>query len=257
MQKTIREIREHYNQTKTRDLADFIDAYCTDGRKGVTALVARAERRLDRRAKRWAHLEKLYQFDLDHCPTGSVVGIDEAGRGPLAGPVVAAACVIAPHRELLGLDDSKMLSESERERLYRVIVKRASAYGIGIVDNATIDQINILNATKMAMLQALKQCAGHYQMILTDYVQLADVTAPLRPIVKGDANSLAIAAASVLAKVTRDRLLIDYDRHYPQYGFAKHKGYGTAEHIASLRRYGACPLHRQSFIANLLAETGQ
>ncbi len=250
-QKSIIEIRADYHQTAPSDMANFIAQYGADTRNGVKALVKRARRAADVFANKQAHLEKLYQFDLSHCATGRVIGVDEAGRGPLAGPVVAAACIIRPSAALLGLDDSKKLSAAERERLYRVIVEQAISYGVGIVSNVEIDQINILNATKKAMLQALSNCQQDYQMILTDYVQLPEVDVPLHSIVKGDGKSLAIAAASVIAKVTRDRIMLDYNQHYPHYGFAKHKGYGTADHIASLKRHGACPIHRQTFIKKL------
>ncbi len=250
--KSIVEIRQDYSRTAPFEMANFIAQYSADTRKGVVALVARARRAAEIYSEQSAHLASLYQFDLSHCKTGRVVGIDEAGRGPLAGPVVAAACVIEPCRELLGIDDSKKLSEAERERLYQVIVERAISYGVGIVNNVEIDQINILNATKKAMQQALNNCAKAYQVILTDYVKLSGLAVPLHSIVKGDAKSLAIAAASVIAKVTRDRMMQHYDQKYPQYGFAKHKGYGTAEHIANLQRQGACPIHRQTFIKKLV-----
>ncbi len=249
---SVAEIRRLYQQITPADLPAFVAQYQSDRRKVVCDLVARAERQLARLAQRRDHLAGLHQFDLAHQPTGRVIGIDEAGRGPLAGPVVAAACVIEPCEDLLGLDDSKKLSAAERDRLYQVIVSRAISYGVGIVDNRVIDQINILNATKRAMTMALQNADKCYRLILTDCVQLTDVDLPLRPIVKGDAKSLAIAAASVIAKVTRDRLMLAYHRRYPQYGFDQHKGYGTAQHIAALRRYGSCPLHRNSFTKNFL-----
>ncbi len=248
---TVRDIQQQYNNSVESELNAFISQYQSDQRSGVIALVKRAEKRLQRYQMRVLQLEGLQTFDLSHGALGTVIGIDEAGRGPLAGPVVAAACQIIAQPDLLGLDDSKKLSQSDRERLYDVILASATTYGIGVVEPAVIDEINILNATKLAMKKALKAADISYSVILTDYVTLDDVAQPLVPIVKGDAKSLSIAAASIIAKVTRDRLMCQYHALYPQYGFERHKGYGTAEHIAAIKAYGATPIHRRSFIANL------
>lgn len=248
---TISEIKRQYNCIEAPELAEFIGCYQSDQRAGVCALVARAERRLKRYQMGLAHLDELQAFDLSYGTLGAVIGVDEAGRGPLAGPVVAAACQITASPNLIGLDDSKKVSQSERERLYDVILASAITYGVGIVEPAEIDRINILNATKLAMTEALKTAALNYKIILTDYVTLDETAWPLKPIVKGDAKSLSIAAASIIAKVTRDRLMCDYHELYPQYGFDRHKGYGTAEHISAIKNYGASPIHRKSFIMNL------
>ncbi len=248
---SIKAIRQRYKQTATSDLAAFVERYQYDNRKGVKQIVKSAEYAMLKHKQRQQHLNSLYQFDLDYCKNGYVIGVDEAGRGPLAGPVVAAACIIKSSEALLGLDDSKKLSEAERERLYRVITSQAISYGVGIVDSDVIDSVNILNATKMAMQKAIESADKVYDIILTDFVKLSDVDKPLYGIVKGDAKSLAIAAASIIAKVTRDRLLKQYDQIYPQYGFAKHKGYGTAYHIAQIKTHGSCNIHRQSFIQDL------
>ncbi len=250
-QQSIVLIRQQYQHTNASDMANFIAQYQRDQRKGVQQLVARARRVLSAYSKRKEHLNALYQFDLSYCSSGCVVGVDEAGRGPLAGPVVAAACMIKPSDDLLGLDDSKKLSETDRERFFQIIIQQAISYGIGIVDNAVIDEINILNATKLAMQKALDNADKVYDIVLTDYVQLPYVKKPLYGIVKGDTKSLAIAAASVLAKVTRDRMLKDYDKIYPNYGFAKHKGYGTAFHIEQIKKHGSCTIHRQSFLKGI------
>ncbi len=244
-------IRQFYKQTAISDIPAFIECHQQDNRKGVKQIVKRAEQALLKHERRQQHLNALYQFDLNYCQTGYIIGVDEAGRGPLAGPVVAAACVIKPDAALLGLDDSKKLSEIERERLYSVITNQAISYGVGIVENDVIDKINILNATKLAMQKAIENADSDYDVILTDYVELPAVDKPLYGIVKGDAKSLAIAAASIIAKVTRDRILKQYDQVYPQYGFAKHKGYGTAYHIAKIKACGSCKIHRQSFIQGL------
>ncbi|WP_264841691.1 ribonuclease HII [Caldinitratiruptor microaerophilus] len=184
----------------------------------------------------------------------AVAGVDEAGRGPLAGPVVAAAVVLAPGTELPGVDDSKRLTARQREEAYDVIRERALAVGIGIVEPERIDRVNIRNAALEAMEAAL---AGLTPPVGVQFV-LVDGDAPLpgyggrqRAVVGGDRKVLSVAAASIVAKVTRDRLALEWDRQYPQYGFARHKGYGTPEHIAALARWGPCPLHRRSFLRGL------
>ena len=173
--------------------------------------------------------------------------MDEAGRGPLAGPVVAAAVILDPGAVIRGVDDSKVLLPEVRERLFGVITSRAIAVGVGIADPETIDRINILEATREAMRQALTALARAPELVLTDFVALAGLAAPQRNLVGGDRRSATIAAASIVAKVTRDRLMAEADRLYPEYGFARHKGYATEEHRLALWRHGPCPLHRRSF----------
>jgi ribonuclease HII len=176
-----------------------------------------------------------------------IAGVDEAGRGPLAGPVVAAAVIIAPERRIRGLADSKLLPSERREELFGLIGARALAIGVGIVDQETIDRINILQATRRAMLEALAGLAIVPDLVITDFVALAGLPCPQRNLVDGDARCASVAAASIVAKVTRDRLMLDADRAFPQYGFAQHKGYATPEHLAALDRHGPCPLHRRTF----------
>ena len=178
-----------------------------------------------------------------------IAGVDEAGRGPLAGPVVAAAVVIAPERRIKGLCDSKLLPAEKREALFAVIHERAVAVGVGVVDHLTIDRINILEATRVAMADALAALALVPELVITDFVTLRECPAPQRNLVDGDARCATVAAASIVAKVTRDRLMRALDAEYPVYGFAKHKGYATAEHIAAIDRHGLCPLHRRSFVS--------
>jgi ribonuclease HII len=176
-----------------------------------------------------------------------IAGVDEAGRGPLAGPVVAG-CIILPRGYIAeGVNDSKKVSPEKREILFDILCRDAVAFGIGIVDQTVIDEINILNATKSAMTQAIEQLAIVPDVILLDAVRLDSVRIRQLPLIKGDSLSISIAAASILAKVTRDRIMVEYDRQYPEYGFAKHKGYGTAEHMEAIARYGICPIHRKSF----------
>ena len=192
-----------------------------------------------------------YRYEAQAWRTGlsRIAGIDEAGRGPLAGPVVAAAVVIAPDRRIKGLCDSKVLPAEKREALFAVIQERAVAVGVGVVDHLTIDRINILEATRVAMMQALAALTLIPELVITDFVKLHECPCPQRNLVDGDARCATVAAASIIAKVTRDRLMHALDAEFPAYGFAKHKGYATAEHIAAIDRHGLCPLHRRSFVS--------
>ena len=176
-----------------------------------------------------------------------VAGLDEAGRGPLAGPVVAAAVILDPQRRVRGVADSKLLSPERREELFALIHERAVAIGVGIIDHVTIDRVNILQATKRAMVEAIRALAVAPELVITDFVAVPALTCPQRNIVDADARCATVAAASIVAKVTRDRLMLEADKQFPEYGFARHKGYGTADHLAALDRHGACPIHRRSF----------
>jgi len=178
---------------------------------------------------------------------GRVAGLDEVGRGPLAGPVVAAAVIIAPERRIRRLADSKLLRPERRQELFDAIHKQALAVGIGIVDHETIDRVNILEATRLAMLEALGRLPIPPELVITDFVALPDLPCPQRNLVDGDVRCATVAAASIVAKVTRDRIMVAADEQFPEYGFARHKGYGTAEHLAALDRYGPCPIHRRTF----------
>jgi ribonuclease HII len=176
-----------------------------------------------------------------------LAGVDEAGRGPLAGPVVAAAVVLAPGARIAGVDDSKRLLPEERRRLFDVIRERAVGVGVGIVDHLTIDRINILQATRLAMGQALGALGLEPELVLTDYVTVPGLRCPQRNLVEGDRRSASVAAASIIAKVTRDRIMEEADREYPVYGFGRHKGYPTPEHRMALEQHGPCALHRRTF----------
>lgn len=188
-----------------------------------------------------------FEQEARRCGYRRIAGIDEAGRGPLAGPVVAAAVILPVHVRLVGVDDSKQLSEAERERLYPAILEKAAGVGIGVAEAGEIDALNILEATRLAMRRAIENVAPSPDYLLTDAVILPEVRIPLRPIIKGDALSLSIAAASIIAKVTRDRLMATYHERFPQYNFRSHKGYGTAEHLQMLAQFGPCPIHRRTF----------
>ena len=201
---------------------------------------------------------KVYERDLRAAGKRCIAGVDEVGRGPLAGPVVAACVVLPEDFDVLGVDDSKKLSEKKREQLYDAILSEALAYGIGMQDNASIDEINILEATKEAMRcaiieaeQRLREKTGcGIDHILIDALTLREIAIPQTGIIKGDSASLSIAAASILAKVTRDRMMVEYDSIYPGYAFAKNKGYGTKAHYEGLQAQGMTPIHRRSFLKN-------
>ena len=180
-----------------------------------------------------------------------VCGIDEAGRGPLAGPVVVASVIMKPDSMIEGVNDSKKISEKKREKLYELITNEAISYGVGIITQEEIDDINILQATKKGLTNSLNSMDIKPDMILVDALKGIDTLGiPYLSIIKGDATSYSIAAASIIAKVTRDRIMREWDKVYPEYGFATHKGYGTAKHIEAIRQYGLCPLHRRSFCKN-------
>ncbi len=182
-----------------------------------------------------------------------ICGIDEAGRGPLAGPVVVASVIMPRDSMIEGVNDSKKVSEKRREKLYDLILDEAISYGIGIIDQNEIDEINILNATKKGLTKSIKELKVKPDLILVDALTHIDTNGiPYESIIKGDAKSYSIAAASIIAKVTRDRIMREWDKIYPQYGFGKHKGYGTSEHISAIKEYGLCPLHRKSFTTHFI-----
>lgn len=200
-----------------------------------------------------ARLETMKVYEYQYADRGMLCGIDEVGRGPLAGPVVAGAVVLPKDCEILYLNDSKKISEKRRELLYDEIMEKAVAVGLGVVKPERIDDINILQATYEAMRMAIADLGVCPQLLLNDAVTIPEVEIPQVPIVKGDAKSVSIAAASVIAKVTRDRLMIEYENLYPGYGFASNKGYGSAKHIAALKELGPCKIHRRSFIKNFVS----
>lgn len=195
-------------------------------------------------------LRLMHEFEDKYSDCIAICGIDEAGRGPLAGPVVAGACILPKDCEILYLNDSKKVSEKRRELLYEEIKEKAIAWAVGIKSPDVIDEINILQATYRAMQEAIQKLKVTPDILLNDAVTIPGVTIKQVPIVHGDARSVSIAAASILAKVTRDHLMTEYDSIYPEYGFAKHKGYGTAAHMQAIREYGLSPIHRKSFITD-------
>lgn len=194
----------------------------------------------------------MREYERAHGELAAVCGIDEAGRGPLAGPVAAAAVILPRECEILYLNDSKRLSPARRALLFDEIREKAVAFEIGMVSPERIDEVNILQATYEAMRKAIEGLSVRPELLLNDAVTIPGVDIPQLPIIKGDAKSVSIAAASILAKVARDRMMEEYALLYPDYGFEKHKGYGTAQHIAALRKYGPCPIHRRSFISHFV-----
>ena len=198
-------------------------------------------------------LLKEYENKLHEEGIEFIAGIDEAGRGPLAGPVVVGAVIMKPDSFIEGVNDSKKISESKREKLYEQITEEAIAWSVGIVTEKEIDEINILNATKKALEKALEGLEVRPDRLVVDALEHIDTKGiPYTSVIKGDAKIYSISAASIIAKVTRDRIMREYDEVYPEYGFAKHKGYGTAAHISAIKTYGPCPLHRRSFIKNFI-----
>lgn len=215
----------------------------------------------ERLEKELARLAAMHEYENAHADVRFIAGIDEAGRGPLAGPVVAACCILPKDAVILYLNDSKKVTALRREALLPEIKEKAIAYGIGIVDEKRIDEINILQADYEAMRIAVQKTSAMLQakgladapgLLLNDAVTIPGVDIPQESIIKGDAKSVSIAAASILAKVTRDQLMEAYDAQYPEYGFARNKGYGTKEHIEALKRLGPCPIHRHSFIGHFV-----
>ena len=199
-----------------------------------------------------ARVEQMCEYEKEYGVYSYICGIDEAGRGPLAGPVVAGAVILPKDCRILYINDSKKLSEKRRNELFDIIKEEAVTYGIGIIDAARIDEINILQATYEAMREAVSKLEPVPQILLNDAVTIPDVTIPQVPIIKGDAKSISIAAASIVAKVTRDRMMVEYDKVMPEYGFASNKGYGAAAHIEALKKYGPSPIHRATFIKNFI-----
>lgn len=220
-------------------------------------MTKKEERELKKQQKLEAEIERIQgmlMYEREYGPLGILCGIDEVGRGPLAGPVVAGAVILPKDCQILYLNDSKKLTARRRELLYDEIMEKAVAVGIGVISQEVIDDINILQATYEAMRQAVGKLSVCPDILLNDAVTIPGLPQKQVPIIKGDAKSLSIAAASVVAKVTRDRMMEALDAKYPEYGFASNKGYGSAAHMAALREYGPCPLHRRTFIRNICGE---
>lgn len=254
METGIRQIREELQAAAVERLPDFIAAYGQDPRSGVRKLAEQAKKRLEKIEAERQRIWKLKTYEREYKDCGYICGIDEAGRGPLAGPVVAGAVILPENCEILYINDSKKLSEKKREELYDVIMEQAVAVGVGIVGPGRIDEINILQATYEAMREAIQKLAVMPDILLNDAVTIPGVSIRQVPIIKGDAKSISIGAASIVAKVTRDRIMAEYDKIMPEYGFAQNKGYGTEEHRKALDAFGPSPIHRKSFVVHSIPE---
>lgn len=250
--KTIGEIKAEFAAASMEEAAVLCEAYQSDVRSGVQKLIEQAKKKEAALEKEKQRIEqmKFYEHKYDH--VGCICGIDEVGRGPLAGPVVACAVILPKDCDILYLNDSKRLTAAKREELYDVIMEKAVAVGIGMASPARIDEINILQATYEAMREAIGKLQVMPQLLLNDAVTIPGVNIPQVPIIKGDAKSVSIAAASIVAKVTRDRMMVEYDKVMPEYGFASNKGYGASVHIEALKKYGPSPIHRATFIKNFI-----
>ena len=253
MEKKIGEIKNELKAACESELPVFVKTYEKDARSGVQALVAKAQKSINALEKEKQRTECMKQYEKEYASYGSVCGIDEAGRGPLAGPVVAGAVILPKDCQILYLNDSKQLSERKREELYDVIMREAVAVGIGYASNERIDEINILQATYEAMREAVSKLEVQPGLLLNDAVTIPQISIRQIPIIKGDAKSISIGAASIVAKVTRDRLMVQYDGIFPEYGFASNKGYGAQAHIEALKKYGPCPIHRKTFITHFVS----
>ena len=252
MEEKIGTIKEIYQAADLSQLPEFISKYQSDSRSGVVNLVLKAEKQLEAFEKEKQRTEVMKAYEKEYESYGYICGIDEVGRGPLAGPVVAGAVILPKDCDILYLNDSKQLSAKKREELYDIIMEKAVATGLGYVSPERIDEINILQATYEAMREAIQKLEVKPDILLNDAVTIPKVTIRQVPIIKGDAKSISIAAASIIAKVTRDRLMEQYDLVMPEYGFASNKGYGAASHIEALKKYGPSPIHRKTFIKNFI-----
>ncbi|MCM1272793.1 MAG: ribonuclease HII [Clostridium sp.] len=242
-------------QEDDRDgLEKFAAEFGADTRSGVIAVVNAAKKKIEAYDNELLRTDKLYAFEKKYAAMGMkyICGIDEVGRGPLAGPVVTCAVILPQDEKILYLNDSKQLSARKREELYDVITSRAVSYGIGISSETRIDEINILQATYEAMRMSIGNLKVKPDILLNDAVKIPNVNITQVPIIKGDTLSASIAAASIVAKVTRDRMMAEYDKLYPGYDFGSNMGYGSPKHIAAIKSMGLCEIHRRSFTGNFV-----
>ncbi len=250
--KKISEIRAELQAAEETMLPSFILKYEKDQRAGVQKLAEQAKKRLYALDQERKRMEGLKVYERQYEDRKYICGIDEVGRGPLAGPVAAAAVILPKDCKILYINDSKKLTPKKREELYDIIMEQAVAVGIGMAGPERIDEINILQATYEAMRQAIQNLSVMPDILLNDAVTIPQVDIPQVPIIKGDEKSISIGAASIIAKVTRDRLMEEYDQKMPEYGFARNKGYGSREHMEAVSQYGPSPIHRRSFIKNIV-----
>ncbi|MCR5687064.1 MAG: ribonuclease HII [Lachnospiraceae bacterium] len=252
MAQSIGDIKTQFNNLPEGEFTRFIEEHSGDERSGVIQLVRKAQKAYDRYQAELERTERMLSFEKEYACYSAICGIDEVGRGPLAGPVVAGAVILKKDERILYLNDSKQLSSAKRDELYDVIYEKAAAVSVASVSHERIDEINILQATYEAMRLAIMNLKIKPDILLNDAVTIPDVDIKQVPIIKGDAKSCSIAAASIVAKVTRDRFMEEMDSKYPGYNFASNKGYGSAEHINAIRTLGPCPIHRRTFIGNFI-----
>jgi ribonuclease HII len=237
-------------------LSDYLKAFREDVRPGARRLVEKYQKAMDKLEAEKKRIVKMMEYERRYADYEYIAGIDEVGRGPLAGPVVTCAVILPKDCDILYINDSKQLTQKKREELYEEITAKAISYGIGISSPQRIDEINILQANYEAMRQSIKNLSVIPDILLNDAVTIPEVRIPQVPIIKGDTKSISIAAASIVAKVHRDRLMVEYDKQYPGYGFASNKGYGSEEHVQAIKKLGPSPIHRKSFLSNLVNRDG-
>lgn len=254
MAETIAKIKEKFETTEMKQWSQLQQMYGSDDRQGVKKLLEKYKKQQQRYEQEILRTEKMKEFEYKYQEYSYICGIDEVGRGPLAGPVVAGAVILPKEEEILYLNDSKQLSEKKREELYDIIMDKAVGVGIGVVPPARIDEINILQATYEAMRIAISKLPVKPDLLLNDAVTIPQVDIKQVGIIKGDARSISIAAASIVAKVTRDRMMVEYDKLYPEYYFASNKGYGSKAHVEVLKQIGPCAIHRSSFLGKILGK---
>ena len=252
MKKSIGEITELYKQADVENLPAFIEEFKNDERNGVKKLVEKAEKVLKDLEKEKERMYEMFSYERKYAEYEYICGVDEVGCGPLAGPVVSAAVILPKDCDILYLNDSKKISENKREEIYDEIMAKAISVGIGFASPERIDEINIRQADFEAMRIALSKLSVEPDFIMVDGYPIGGIDKKQISIVKGDAKSASIAAASIIAKVTRDRLMVEYDAIFPGYGFASNKGYGSGEHIKAIKELGPTPIHRRSFIKNFI-----
>lgn len=249
---SLAEIKKILTECPVDKIPETIELFRDDTRTSVIKELEKANGRIKKYQDELARTYAISEYERKYGDYTYICGIDEVGRGPLAGPVVAGAVILPKNCDILYINDSKKLSEKKREELYDIIMEKAVATGIGYASVDRIDEINILQATFEAMRDAISKLGVSPDILLNDAVTIPKVTIPQVPIIKGDAKSISIGAASIIAKVTRDRLMVDYDKVFPEYGFASNKGYGSSQHIEAIKKYGPCPIHRKTFIGNFI-----
>lgn len=248
------QIKEEFNNTSIDMLENFIEKYIADERKSVQAIISSAKKRIEKEQLEKERLEKICEYENKYYSQGMeyIAGIDEVGRGPFAGPVLTAAVILPKGFKYRGINDSKKLSEKKREELFDVITQNAVEISVKMENNNIIDEINILNATLLSMSKTINSFKIKPDVVLVDALKIPNIDIKQEKIIKGDAKSISIAAASIIAKVTRDRIMKEFAQIYPEYGFDRNSGYGTAEHIKAIEKYGLCPIHRKTFASKFV-----